>query len=813
MKKKSLITLCVAVGIGCMSSCLSPVTQATASASTFTNVLTFLGLKKEAPVFGGVVTTSSFNTPDTNTLNIEWGAVEGASGYELTISHNTETQTFDTTTPAYSVTGVAPAAVYMYQIRCYQLVDGNKVYGEASTVFNAVTAISEVTGLKMVNQLADTDSSMVNLTWDAQGEATYQIYYKTASEEEYTLGGTTTANTFTLDGLQQGVNYQICVRAYALSENYAGDFSDDISVTAIPYMVSGLTNTKASTNQLDLSWTDSGTSSYRVYRSVNGGEYAFYKAVSGAAISDTELTPGTVYSYKVSAVFDSLNLEGPQSEELRCVTNPNKASGLKVGGFAAASVTLNWTAEPSASGYVIYRKTSSTSFTKVGITTELTYTDTSVAAGTSYFYCIAAYADSEAHIGEQSGQVKVSTLPAQPVVTPKAGEGKLRLKWTAVTGASGYYVYQLQEDGSYTQIDTLKGKTATSIEYKELTNDTIYSYKIYAYRNISTLVLDSMTPDVVTTTVLVSEDPKSIDVTPALQAKTSTTAYKYSTKAKLLKSKGWKVANQKKAAVYTKSYIIPGLKNTNVAGYTSTNMCPQAMCFAGSYMLITAYDRDLEERSVIYVLAKSTKKLQTVIVLDNNTHAGGICYDGTYVWVTSGSKLCSLPFSEIKKAAKAKSRYAEVSFLSSVAMDTKVSFATYYKKKIWAGSYESDEAGQLCGYKITKDSEGKPTLDSACELTIPSRVQGIVFTKKGRLIFSRAYSYTHQLDVYKPKKIGTFNMTLGSRESYIPMPSLNQGIDIVGNYLYVNFESAVSPQAENFMDRVVAFNMRKLKLK
>lgn len=80
-------------------------------------------------------------------------------------------------------------------------------------------------------------------------------------------------------------------------------------------------------------------------------------------------------------------------------------------------------------------------------------------------------------------------------------------------------------------------------------------------------------------------------------------------------------------------------------------MCPQAITFAGKYLLITAYDTYSEEKSVIYVMNKYNRKLLTVIVLPNKTHGGGICYDGKTVWVTNGQKISGVAFTDINCAA------------------------------------------------------------------------------------------------------------------------------------------------------------------
>lgn len=65
-----------------------------------------------------------------------------------------------------------------------------------------------------------------------------------------------------------------------------------------------------------------------------------------------------------------------------------------------------------------------------------------------------------------------------------------------------------------------------------------------------------------------------------------------------------------------KNFIIPGL---------NSSMVPQGMCDAGSYILISAYDKEKDKNSCIYVINKSTGKLvKTVYLYDSKSHVGGL---------------------------------------------------------------------------------------------------------------------------------------------------------------------------------------------
>lgn len=77
------------------------------------------------------------------------------------------------------------------------------------------------------------------------------------------------------------------------------------SGVAAPTAPTGLAATVISTSRIDLAWTDAATTEteYRVYRSTDGVSYSLLAtiAASSNSYSDTTITAGTTYYYKVAA--------------------------------------------------------------------------------------------------------------------------------------------------------------------------------------------------------------------------------------------------------------------------------------------------------------------------------------------------------------------------------------------------------------------------------------------------------------------------------------------------------------------------------
>jgi fibronectin type 3 domain-containing protein len=135
------------------------------------------------------------------------------------------------------------------------------------------------------------------------------------------------------------------------------------------------------------------------------------------------------------------------------------------------TVTLAWTATPSATSYEVFRNG-----TLVGSPTSPTFTDTGLTDAVSYSYTVRAL--NGVAVSPASGAVActpVATAPAAPtnlVATP--GNASVTLTWTASAGATSYKVYR-----GATLLATQAG---TSFVDSSVSNGTAYTYTVVAYR-------------------------------------------------------------------------------------------------------------------------------------------------------------------------------------------------------------------------------------------------------------------------------------------------------------------------------------------
>ena len=173
--------------------------------------------------------------------------------------------------------------------------------------------------------------------------------------------------------------------------------------------------------QVSLSWTaSSGATSYNVYAGTTaGGESTtpIATGITSTSYTNTGLTNGTTYYYKVAAV-NSSGTSG-YSNEASATPSGGSAPPAPTGLGATAGnaqVSLSWTASSGATSYNVYRGTSaggeSTTAIATGITTT-SYTNIGLTNGTAYYYKVAAVNSS----GTSGYSNEASATPAAAATT------------------------------------------------------------------------------------------------------------------------------------------------------------------------------------------------------------------------------------------------------------------------------------------------------------------------------------------------------------------------------------------------------------
>lgn len=419
--------------------------------------------------------------------NLAYGTVSGAGSYQV---------------GAAVTLKAIPKAGY----RFVQWLEGaNAVSAEAECKFTvsvdrsltaefAAIAAPDVTA-------ASNGYNSVLLTWAAvAGAKDYEVSRATSSTGKYTVLGTTTALSYNSTGLTTNATYYYKVRARCVTTTATtfGPYSSSKSAKPVLATVGSLSAVPVSYSSIKVSWRAvGGATKYEVYRATSSrGSYKPLTTTSYTYYTNTRVSTGTTYYYKVRAYHLEGNTKvyGAFSSVATAKTVLGIPGSVKAAPVSYSSIKVTWGAVTGASGYAVYRSTSSAGSYKLLTTTSYTYyTNTSVNTGTTYYYKVQAYrlvGRTKIYSGF-SAVVSTKTVLATPssVKVARLSSTSMKITWGAVSGATKYEIWQSESDGvtgEYTY--TLLASTSTAYyTYSSITPGKYYQYKVRAYRLIGTI--------------------------------------------------------------------------------------------------------------------------------------------------------------------------------------------------------------------------------------------------------------------------------------------------------------------------------------
>ena len=442
-----------------------------------------------APVAPGGVTAVAVSPSQ---VDVAWLDVAGESGYRVQRSPDglsgwVQVGTTGQDVVSFSDTGLAVSTTYFYRV-----VAGNSS-GDSppSAVVSATTAApppppapeapAGVTAVAV-------SSSQVDVAWqDVAGESGYRVQRSLDGVTGWVQVGTTGQDvvSFSDTGLAASTTYFYRV----VASNGSGDSAPSAVVNATtatppPEAPAGVTAVAVASSQVDVAWLDvAGESGYAVQRSPDGLSGWVQVGTTGqdvVSFSDTGLAVSTTYFYRV--VASNSSGDSPPSAGVSATTAapppppaPEAPGGVTAVAVSSSQVDVAWQDVAGESGYAVERSLDGVSgWDEIGTTGQdvVSFSDTGLAASTTYFYRVVA---SNGSGDSAPSAVVTATTPApdtQPPSTPTklkatVAKSKVNLTWTGSTdsgsGVAGYRVYRSSTglEGSFTLLITTASTSAS----------------------------------------------------------------------------------------------------------------------------------------------------------------------------------------------------------------------------------------------------------------------------------------------------------------------------------------------------------------
>ena len=300
---------------------------------------------------------------------------------------------------------------------------------------------------------ADAASGQPVISWSKVGGATqYEVYRSaTGKANSFSIIRRTSALTYTDVNAAAGNTYYYVVRAMKGSGSSAV-YSKFSPAQSIQYAITSLnaptmTLTSAASGQPVISWTKvNGAAQYEVYRSATGkaNSFSIIRRTSALTYTDVNAAAGNTYYYVVRAINGSVKSAFCAAQSIQYAITSLNAPTMTLTSAASGQPVVSWTKVNGAAQYEVYRSTNGKNFSIIRRTAALNYTDTSAAAGTTYYYQVRAINGSvkSAFCPAQSIQYAVASLNAPTMTLTSAASGQPVVSWTKVSGAAQYEVYR-----------------------------------------------------------------------------------------------------------------------------------------------------------------------------------------------------------------------------------------------------------------------------------------------------------------------------------------------------------------------------------
>ena len=230
------------------------------------------------------------------------------------------------------------------------------------------------------------------IKWAAvAGASKYEVYRSGSKDGSYTLLGTTTATNYTDNKANAGYIYYYKVKAVN-ANSIKSDYSATVAATCHCARPVVKPDYLISTGKPYIKWTAvSGASKYYVYRSgSSNGTYKYVGTTTATNYTDNKANAGYTYYYKDKAVSKVSSGANSYYSVVIGATCHCARPSVKIT-TVNGSPRLTWNAVAGANKYEVYRATSKNgSYTKMFTTSNLSYTNTSAKAGTTYYYKVKA---------------------------------------------------------------------------------------------------------------------------------------------------------------------------------------------------------------------------------------------------------------------------------------------------------------------------------------------------------------------------------------------------------------------------------------
>ena len=241
---------------------------------------------------------------------------------------------------------------------------------------------------------------------------------------------------------------------------------------------------------------------------------------------------------------------------------------------------------------------------------------------------------------------------------------------------------------------------------------------------------------------------------------------------------------------------IPGMPDTKEEDVLkkyifSASQCPQGICLTEEFVLISSYSTEDDCMGELMVFDRESGAYLVTLGMDENSHLGGIAFDGDNIWVCNSYEKCVERISYDFIQLMAYQNKGEVVDARDVVDEFPVkntpSCITVYGGRLWIATHTLLVNSRMVAYYLDKNTD---KLVALSDYTIPSKVQGVAFDESGTVYLSTSYGRNESSYLYCYDSITALTTRPKRPRVKVEMPPASEELDVNDGILYILFESA-----------------------
>lgn len=241
---------------------------------------------------------------------------------------------------------------------------------------------------------------------------------------------------------------------------------------------------------------------------------------------------------------------------------------------------------------------------------------------------------------------------------------------------------------------------------------------------------------------------------------------------------------------------IPGMPSTRESDFknnyiTEAEQIMQGLCYTQDYILMTAYTESVYTPGTLMIFDRETGEYLVSLKMKQNSHLGGIAYDGENIWIchSESKTLERISYAFIRYIAESGAKYCvDASGISEeYPISNTPSCITCYGGRIWVATHTEVFNGKMISYEFDKE-QGK--LVALSEYQIPQKVQGVAFDANGSIYLSTSLGRKNSSYLKAYTSLIALDKNPSDPAMEIEMPPCSEEVVFVDGSLFILFESA-----------------------